>query len=385
MNIKFPLFSMFQKDTPRLTMISSLDRSKASDNKLRKILYDLSTPEYEESFESAGFPRDDGKRAYLPHEADDKLAFHCDRLWEKVGESKYRITSVTTPEKYFKYYDYYMSYLQALAHFETYARFRTPIPSEQIRITTRDEENLQYNMIGRAWDSALRRTEKLNKEESKQKAIDSFLQEFSPFMPRLKPKALKRIQKISNEIASKPVSELQAPEKAKSVFDAGKERTLIKEYRKAPDEMKRHFARLPLIQFYYKYRDEPKWLEKCEKLCLEDISSLPKLDEIERSRARRVYENAVRHGTVDPSRKKQYEEDIRRGFYGKIEAFDKLIMIYANRGEYEKAMEYCDMAAEHTKAHAYRGGEMAVMKPYKEKKERIIKKMQKAKMGEKKQ
>lgn len=268
---------------------------------------------------------------------------------------------------------------------ETYARFRSPVPSDQIRILEQDEENLQYNMIGRAWDSALRRTEKLSKEESIRKALDSFLQEFSPYMPRLKPKALEHLRRISHEIASKPVSELQAPEKVKPVFDAGKERTLIKEYQKAPDEMKRHFARLPMIQFYYKYRNEPQWLEKCEKLCLEDIASLPKLDEIERGRARRVYENVARYGTVDPSKKKQYEKDIRRGFYGRIEAFDKLIMICANRGEYEKAMEYCDIAAEHAKAHAYRGGEMAVMKPYKEKKERIIKKMQKAKMGEKKQ
>lgn len=372
--IKMFGFFSFLKKGPRLSFISQLKRKNKSDDALRSLLYTLSTPEYEESFTDCGFPPDDGRREFLPHEADDKLAFYCDRYWENAGQYKYRIESAASPEVFFKNFDLYVETLKNLSRFEFYVQFDQPFPTAILAKLVRDEGKLQNAMLNRAWNTALRKVERLKTETARKKALDDFFAYTETYRERWKEPAIQELEKFSQEKNLAIQNEIRAPERPKPVFDASEERSLLLEYRNAKDAMKKHFARLPLIRFYYKYRHDEKYLEKCERLCLEDIEELPKLDKIARQEAARVYQMSDKSA----SQKRRYEEESKRGFVGTIPAFDKLIMINLNRGDYQKALEYCDIAIRHSKEHAYAGGEAISMKPYMEKKERIQKKAEKA-------
>lgn len=367
-------FFSFLKKGPRLSMISQLKRKNKSDDALRALLYWLSTPEYEESFVDCGFPPDDGKRDFLPHEAGDKLAFYCDRYWENAGQYKYRVESAASPETFFKNFDLYVETLRVLSRFEYYVQFDHPFPTAILTNLSREEGDLQVAMLNRAWNTALRKVERLKMDASREKAQDDFFACTDAYQGRWKEPAIQELQKLSQEKSRAVRNEIQAPERPKPAFDAQEERSLLAEYRNANDAKERHFARNPLIRFYYKYRHDEKYLEKCERLCLEDVEELPDLDRIARREATRVYQISVKSA----AEKSRYEEEMKRGFVGNTPAFDKLIMINLNRRDYQKALEYCDIAIRHEKEHAYTGGETIAMKPYLEKKERIRKKAEKA-------
>ena len=164
---------------------------------------------------------------------------------------------------------------------------------------------------------------------------------------------------------------LDAPAKETPVFDEEKERELLDGYQEQTQPKARHFARIPLISFYYKYRAEPQWLEKCIALCKEDIAELPLLDQQERDEAEAFFrEYTVNVGAPDKEMLRDHNHTMKYGFDGNILAFDRLIMIHLHAQDYENALIYCDMAIRHAKEHGLED------EKYRQKKLRIKKKLE---------
>lgn len=367
--MRINIFSFFSHGEPRLSFITDYKRIRPSDKALRQFLFSLSTPEHETSFVDCGFPVDDGKRAYFKHEADDKAAFYSDRFWEIAGDCKRWIRDCTSPEVFFRYFQLYVSTLDKLSFLEKYIQFYDPIPSKLLRKLKNDRSSLECSMIQRSWNSELAKCQKLSTVEGRKKHVQRFFDSFFSFETDFTNEALSFLHQLKETSLSLDLNDIKPAEKPKPQIDIRKENELLRIYRSAPDEMKRHFARNDLIAFYYKYRHDPSLLKKCYDFCIEDIERLHVLDEITRSEATRVFKNTQKIIEPSASQRRNYETTMKRGFFGSIPAFDKLIMIHANDKEYQKAIEYCDMAYKHAKDH----GSMAP--EYREKKERFKKKL----------
>ncbi len=344
---------------PRLPMVSALQRCKRSDAKLRTMLYELSTPHCEEVFVYSGFPYDDGRRAYLPYEADDKLAYHVDRLFETAGTSLHWVNNCTDVVKFFAHWDEYVDAMQKLAQFEEYVIFRDPVPSRTLRRLCENEDDIQCAMIERVWNTTLREAQKLKTEAAQNRRIDDMVGVLHLKRERISPKAEQKLRRLLGELQAAsqdnsspatPVMKMQVKEKPKPVFDASKEASLCAEYRNAKSVTEKHFARQALISFYYKYRQYEKYADLCEKYCHEDISILDELDKEARKAA-------------------WTKEEERRGFLGRIVAFEKLIMLYQSRGAYQDALNWCDRAIARNKTQG------TDIENYQGKRDRILKKM----------
>lgn len=355
---------------PRLNMITDYQRKKSSDEQLRTFLFSLSTSEYEESFEACGFPFDDGKRDYLDYEADDKMAFHCDRLWEIAGNCKRWIRDCTSPDVFTKYMSLYVSTLEKLKFFETYIIFYEPTPSNQLSLLQSTLSTMECEMVQRSWDSELRKCDKLSSRDSRKKHIKTFWQSFEKYKSSFTTDALSLLDQLQVHSETMDLSAINAPKKAKPEFDTVKETMLLNAYQAAKNEIELHFARNELIGFYYKYRFDSNMLQKCYDYCIEDINSLESLDNVARAEVMRVFRNSASFLNGTDSRRKHYEEQLKRGFCGNIPAFDKLIMIHMNAKEYKKALFYCDMAYKRDVVKGIKESE------YKSKKERIKKKLE---------
>lgn len=348
---------------PRLTMVSNLQRCKRSDAKLRTMLYRLSTPHCEEAFTYSGFPYDDGRRAYLPHEADDKLAYHVDRLFETAGTSLHWVNNCTDVVKFFAHWDEYVDAMQKLVQFEEYVIFRAPVPSRTLRRFCENEDDIQCAMIDRVWASTIREAQNLKTEAAQNRRIDDMVGVIHSQRERISPKAEQKLKRLLSELRAAspdnsspvtPVMKIQVKEKPMPVFDASKEASLCAEYRNAKSAIDKHFARQALISFYYKYRQDGKYAALCEKYCQEDITILDELDRAARKAA-------------------WTKEEERRGFLGRIVAFEKLIMLHQSRGDYKEALAWCDRAIAHNQAHG------TDVENYQVKRDRILKKLNSSK------
>lgn len=357
--------SLFRKSepNPRLSMVSEIRRCKKSDKKLRDMLFHLMKPYDAENFAASGFPTDDGKRKYLPHEADDKLAYYIDRYFEAAGTSLHWVNTCTDVRKFFIYWDDYVDVMRKLSRFEEYVVFRDPVPSRTLRRFCENEAEIQCALVDRVWNSVLREAQKLKTEDAQNRRMDDVKGSFNPYMFRLTPRATERLRSYlrqldsasqENNPATTPVMNMQVKEKPMPVFDSAKEKSIRSEYRAANTATQRHFARQELITFYYKYRQEMKYAALCEQYCLEDIASLSELDA-----------EARKHPCT--------RDDERYGFRGRIVAFEKLIMLYQAKGAYQDALTWCNEAIAHSKAHG------TDVDNYQGKRDRILKKMKSAK------
>ena len=88
------------------------------------------------------------------------------------------------------------------------------------------------------------------------------------------------------------------------------------EYNKDPESL--HFIYNNLIKLYYKQRDDEKFLNKCIEICKKDIE---------------LYEDKLIKMDTDV-----INEDT------KIPSFQRLAIIYENKGEYKKAIDICKKA-----------------------------------------
>ncbi len=122
------------------------------------------------------------------------------------------------------------------------------------------------------------------------------------------------------------------------MFDSKKERVLLSSYKKYKGKRNssEYFAALPLIDFYYKFRNlDNKYVEECINYCYICISCLDAKD---------------------------MQGDLRAGI--SIPAFKRLVIIYENSCNYEKACEVAAKAAKYTRGEdkAYYNEKMKAIK-----------------------
>lgn len=106
------------------------------------------------------------------------------------------------------------------------------------------------------------------------------------------------------------------------MFDARKEYELLQEYKKYKGNRnsREYFSALPMINFYYKFRNlDEKYLNCCIYYCNVCIACLDSRD---------------------------MKRDIADGI--SIPAFKRLIIIFENKNEYEKALELTQTALKYT-------------------------------------
>ena len=103
------------------------------------------------------------------------------------------------------------------------------------------------------------------------------------------------------------------------------ESELLEAVDNAEDAIERHFAYLNLQDFYYKYREEKKYLDLCIDYCMKDINSLLDVQRAHQEKRRRKISN-------------------EKYFSCSIPAFERMIIIYSKQHDYSKAIEFCDRA-----------------------------------------
>lgn len=339
---------------------------------LRMLLYDLVSEEGESVFiEYHHCSHDDGKRGMSLREAATKIEYFSDRLFERAGNARRWVNACTDPQKYFENYDLYVDALQKLTHLERFAVYHEPLPSVTLSSLLSEKTTCEMNMIARAWESNTRAACSLKSPQARMRKLSAAIDTLKAFQSRMEPDSAHEVDRLAASLADMDMQTLDAPAKETPVFDEEKERELLAEYQGQIQPIARHFARIPLISFYYKYRAEPQWLEKCIALCKEDIAELPLLDQQERDEAEAFFrEYTVNVGAPDKEMLRDHNHTMKYGFDGNILAFDRLIMIHLNAQDYENALIYCDMAIRHAKEHGLEA------EKYRQKKLRIKKKLE---------
>ena len=130
------------------------------------------------------------------------------------------------------------------------------------------------------------------------------------------------------------------------MFDRGEETKLLADLNSALNAYEKHFALIPLQNFYYKYRDiDHLCLEKCIEYCLEDIESLDEMQvsyqEINRNSILRRLNDFPELYTKERANKMLSEID---SFNGDIPAFKRLSIIYEKGKKYQKSIDICRLA-----------------------------------------
>lgn len=132
----------------------------------------------------------------------------------------------------------------------------------------------------------------------------------------------KKIQK--NNINTSELSKGKNPK----IFDYSKEKQLLAEYNKYKNHTDKSFlyySALPLVDFYYKFRNlDDKYLDECIKYCNICISCL------------------------STSYMKPYLKD---GAY--VPVFKRLWIIYTNKKQYDKALSIADKALKYNQDVEY--------------------------------
>jgi tetratricopeptide (TPR) repeat protein len=106
-------------------------------------------------------------------------------------------------------------------------------------------------------------------------------------------------------------------------FDTKEEKLLLSQYKKYKGRKNsfEYFSALPLIDFYYKFRNlDEKYLDECIYYCNLCISLMDARD----------MQDDIKHGIVLP-------------------AFRKLIIIYENKGQYQEAIQTAKNALKYSK------------------------------------
>ena len=339
---------------------------------LRTLLYKLSSIEGENAFVECGyFSHDDGKRRMDIEEAANRIGFFSDRLFEKSGDARYRVKSCTDPQKFFSYYSIWINTLSLLAEMEQYTNYHSPLPSEILREAIQNKAYYEKQLIKRSWESAQRSACRLKSESARKKVLATFSSSLHSFDKEFTFDAREQLNKIDDIIMNIDAKNMNAPEKDLPVFDKAKESELLSAYQNANGVVSKHFARNDLIDFYYKYRKHEEYLNKCEKLCLEDIGDLHQIDYETKKQIEKSYQTIMKYDLLDEKREREFKENLQRGFNGSLPSLQRLVMININRKDYNSALNFCNMAINYYKDH------LTPYDIYQSRKERIIKLMKK--------
>ena len=168
---------------------------------------------------------------------------------------------------------------------------------------------------------------------------------FNTFLENTHERVKKHLAEMRKAGKTVPVKSRSPKTSRKMVFDAKREKSLLSALaQEDTNPVDRHFLYLNLQDLYYKYRDLDKaYLSKCIKYCILDINSLSKMrkayiaEEIRRIKQMSLVYNAE-------SMAKEVARIKKEGFIGSIPAFKRLVIIYEKAGEYDKALQICDLA-----------------------------------------
>ncbi len=134
-------------------------------------------------------------------------------------------------------------------------------------------------------------------------------------------------------------------------FDKSKEKELLKSLKRSRSRIDKHYAYIELQNFYYKYRNlDSKYLDLCEEYCLEDFDVLGASNQSCSSKHRSIISRFISFEDSIPSDLAEILDIKKSGFDCRIPAFERMAIIEEKRGNYDKAISYCDMAIKWYKA-----------------------------------
>src|SRR5699024_9561884 len=130
-------------------------------------------------------------------------------------------------------------------------------------------------------------------------------------------------------------------------FDRVEESKLLDELNNTRNNIvDRHFIYVKLQNFYYKYRElDSTYIDECISYCKEDIKSL---DDLQKAYINsKLNDLKTLSSYYEKNELRDRMSEIKRGFKGRIPAFEKLAIIYEKQQEYSKAIKVCYVAIEY--------------------------------------
>lgn len=292
---------------------------------------------------------------------------HAKYLLKQLNESTNIVNHTTNPKTYFGRLNFIFDTLIEMTKYEKSGIYKGSSPTQNLNKLKNDLESSVNAFIDRAYEAQIIKTCSLKTEQGKINSLNKFFDSmFAAFecantfwsgdsvkehyigklftsgnMAYLNSlhEECKQTYNLEGDIATAIKNLVPKTEKPKLIFDKAKEKELLAEYRKYKDNdpSGAYYAAIPLIDFYYKYRDlDDKYLNLCIEYCNICISLLSSQD---------------------------MQEYISEGIF--IPAFKKLVIIYDKKKEYEKALTIIDEAVKFDREVEY----------YEKKRAAILKKM----------
>lgn len=299
-------------------------------------------PEYEKVFvDTFNFKPVDVKHNYSDDEISQKVRFIVFEQLSRAGTCKRWIKDAVKPDVFFTNYEELMAILENLIDFEGYFPFYKPTPSEMYRDYKENKERYVNEFIDRWYPYMYSQLSKLKTEKAQYDKAVKLRTELEKYEKHF---SAKNIEYLNTKRNSE--SAYVSPKK-QLVFDSAQERNLLNDLNRCKKYIDKHFAYIALQDFYYKYREESVYLNKCIKYCLEDIAILSNMN------AEYKADEIKEHGFASQlSGDSSYINEIKKyGFSAPIPAYKRLCIIYEKQKDYSTALKYCNEAIEYYKAH----------------------------------
>ncbi len=283
---------------------------------LKKLIDKYTTSDTEQVFyESYGHLSSNCTRGYSNSEVRVKAEYIIMHILYDVSSNRQWVRDSTKIESFFSNYDQLLLNLQSLIEFEPYFPFEKPLPHELLSEYIANKDKLTRSFIERWFESILNGAASLKTVDGKKKRLNKEFDSFTPFFNAISDQNALLIDEKRQLISEINLESIEKKEKSVPDFDNEKERELLNVAKSAKDNMDLHFCYIGLQDFYYKYRKDEKYLNLCIDYCLKDLEIV------------KTFEN----------------------FIGTIPAFKRMAIIEENKKNYDKAIDYCNMAIEHYK------------------------------------
>ncbi|MGN0106208.1 MAG: tetratricopeptide repeat protein [Hominilimicola sp.] len=299
-------------------------------------------PEYEKVFvDTFNFKPVDVKHNYSDDEISQKVRFIVFEQLSRAGTCKRWIRDAVKPDVFFTNYEELMTILENLIDFEGYFPFYKPTPSEMYRDYKENKERYVNEFIDRWYPYMYSQLSKLKTEKAQYDKAVKLRTELEKYEKHF---SAKNIEYLNTKRNSE--SAYVSPKK-QLVFDSAQEKNLLNDLNRCKKYIDKHFAYIALQDFYYKYREDSVYLNKCIKYCLEDISILSNMN------AEYKADEIKEHGFASQlSGDSSYIDGIKKyGFSAPIPAYKRLCIIYEKQKDYTTALKYCNEAIDYYKAH----------------------------------
>ncbi len=282
-------------------------------------------------------------------------------LMKQLHESADLINTTTNPKTYFGRVGFAFDTLLELTKYEKYDIFTGSTPTDDLNKMKNNLEISVNAFIDRSYEAQLIKISTLKTQQGKKNSLNNYFDSmFSAFdcaktfwtgdnhkphytgelYTKCNLNYLKSLHEDCVKLYALESVEISMPVKEKKVlvFDTDKENELLSEYRKYENDESsdKYYTALPLIDFYYKYRElDESYLDLCIEYCNICISLLSVPD---------------------------MQSNVSEGMH--IPAFKKLVIIYEKKKDYSKALAVIEEAIKYDREVEY----------YEKKKASILKK-----------